>query len=96
MVSYVLARVAIVQNVSNTLTTIGSVRMISISHTFLTEFSVGCGYYPKTKYTCPTCGANAWAKPDAQLICGACYEEDHGEITLMTPEPAQDEQQEAA
>jgi hypothetical protein len=26
----------------------------------------------KTKYICPTCEQNAWAKPDAQLICGDC------------------------
>jgi ribosomal protein S27AE len=50
----------------------------------------------KTKYTCPTCGANAWAKPETRLICGACYEEDDGEMTIMTAEPALDEQQEAA
>ncbi len=49
----------------------------------------------KMKYTCSTCGANAWAKPDTQLICGACYEEDDGEITAMVPEAA-DKQQEAA
>ncbi len=30
----------------------------------------------KTKYTCPECGQNAWAKPDALLICGDCFEED--------------------
>jgi SprT-like family len=24
----------------------------------------------KTKYTCPVCGANAWAKPAAKLTCG--------------------------
>ena len=24
----------------------------------------------KTKYTCPICGQNAWAKPDAHLMCG--------------------------
>ena len=29
----------------------------------------------KTKYTCPTCGLNAWAKPDAPLICGTCQEQ---------------------
>jgi predicted SprT family Zn-dependent metalloprotease len=29
----------------------------------------------KTKYTCPACGLNAWAKPDARLICGDCSEE---------------------
>ncbi len=28
----------------------------------------------KTKYTCPGCGLNAWAKPEAPLICGACQE----------------------
>jgi predicted SprT family Zn-dependent metalloprotease len=26
----------------------------------------------KIKYTCSTCGQNAWAKPAAQLICGHC------------------------
>jgi len=26
----------------------------------------------KTKYTCPVCGLNAWAKPGVSLICGAC------------------------
>jgi hypothetical protein len=29
----------------------------------------------KTKYTCPLCELNAWAKPDARLICGDCSEE---------------------
>jgi predicted SprT family Zn-dependent metalloprotease len=24
------------------------------------------------KYTCPECGQNAWAKPDAQLVCAPC------------------------
>jgi SprT-like family len=28
----------------------------------------------KTRYTCPTCGLNAWAKPAARLICGLCEE----------------------
>ncbi len=26
----------------------------------------------KTKFTCPECQANAWAKPSANLICGDC------------------------
>ena len=26
----------------------------------------------KTKYTCPQCDQNAWAKPDAALLCGVC------------------------
>lgn len=26
----------------------------------------------RTKYTCPDCGLNAWAKPDVVLLCGAC------------------------
>lgn len=34
----------------------------------------------KTKYSCPDCGLNAWAKPDQQLICGECYDGGDGEI----------------
>src|SRR5579864_2409835 len=30
----------------------------------------------KTKYTCPECGQNAWAKPAAMLYCGFCTTED--------------------
>ena len=26
----------------------------------------------KTKYTCQSCGVNAWAKPDVSLLCGEC------------------------
>jgi hypothetical protein len=37
----------------------------------------------KTKYTCPDCGFNAWAKPDTSLICGTCFDED-GESRHMT------------
>ena len=37
----------------------------------------------KTKYTCPECGQNAWAKLGASLICGDCYEEDEENIVLM-------------
>ncbi len=33
----------------------------------------------KTKFICPVCRQNAWAKAHARLICGACYEED-GEV----------------
>lgn len=29
----------------------------------------------KTKYTCPSCELNAWAKPDVRLICGDCGEQ---------------------
>lgn len=39
----------------------------------------------KTKYTCPQCNQNAWAKPGASLICGVCYDED-GEICVMEAE----------
>jgi predicted SprT family Zn-dependent metalloprotease len=37
----------------------------------------------KTKYTCPECGQNAWAKPDAVLICGACFEDEPGDPQTM-------------
>jgi hypothetical protein len=26
----------------------------------------------KIKYTCPLCGQNAWAKPEAKFICCEC------------------------
>ena len=39
----------------------------------------------KTKYTCPVCDLNAWAKPDAHLICGDCGEE------MEAEEPDDDE-----
>ncbi len=26
----------------------------------------------KTRYTCPVCGVNAWAKPETRLACGVC------------------------
>ena len=26
----------------------------------------------KTRYTCPGCAANAWAKPGTRLACGVC------------------------
>lgn len=29
----------------------------------------------KTRYQCPTCGQNAWAKPNANLVCGDCNEQ---------------------
>lgn len=28
----------------------------------------------KTKFTCGTCGTNAWGKPDLNLVCGDCNE----------------------
>ena len=28
----------------------------------------------KTKYTCPSCGLNAWGKPEINLVCGNCEE----------------------
>jgi hypothetical protein len=31
----------------------------------------------RSKYTCPACGLNAWAKPDAALMCGTCEETMH-------------------
>jgi ribosomal protein S27AE len=40
----------------------------------------------KTKFTCPGCGQNAWAKPDARLLCGACVDEEEGDIPFMLAE----------
>jgi len=38
----------------------------------------------KTKFTCHKCKQNAWAKPDASLICGNCYQ-DSANIVKMLP-----------
>jgi predicted SprT family Zn-dependent metalloprotease len=35
----------------------------------------------KTKYTCPSCAANAWAKPETNLLCGDCDEAMEAEPT---------------
>jgi hypothetical protein len=35
-----------------------------------------------TKFTCPECGKNAWAKPDTLLICGEYFERD-GDMYFM-------------
>ena len=43
----------------------------------------------KTKFTCPECEQNAWAKPDAQLGCYACYE-DTKKLILMLAETSND------
>jgi predicted SprT family Zn-dependent metalloprotease len=43
----------------------------------------------KTKYTCPNCEQNAWAKPGASLVCGVCHDED-GDIYLMEAESSGD------
>jgi hypothetical protein len=40
----------------------------------------------KTKFTCPDCGQNAWAKPDTLLICGEYFDEDEGDICFMLAE----------
>ena len=40
----------------------------------------------KMKFTCPECGQNAWAKPDALLICGECFDEGEGDICFMLAE----------
>jgi hypothetical protein len=40
----------------------------------------------KTKFTCPECGQNAWAKPDALLICGECFDEGEGDTPFMLAE----------
>jgi len=49
----------------------------------------------KTKYTCPQCGANAWAKPQTLLICGACHKNHDGK-GLVTMEPEESAEAETA
>jgi predicted SprT family Zn-dependent metalloprotease len=40
----------------------------------------------KTKYTCPACGQNAWAKPGAMLACANVDEHGEGEAVVMVAE----------
>ena len=40
----------------------------------------------KTKFTCPDCGQNAWAKPGALWICGECFDEGEGDMCFMLAE----------
>jgi predicted SprT family Zn-dependent metalloprotease len=49
----------------------------------------------KTKFTCPECEQNAWAKPEASLICGECYGDEEN-IVLMVAEEQTESQAEAA
>jgi hypothetical protein len=40
----------------------------------------------KTKYSCPGCGLNVWAKPDVTLHCGECYDGGKGELITLEAE----------
>jgi SprT-like family len=40
------------------------------------------GTNSKTKFTCPTCGQNAWGKPDLEILCTHCFMEQHADIQL--------------
>jgi hypothetical protein len=37
----------------------------------------------KTKFSCPACRANAWAKPDTLLLCGKCWKSKHRPVTML-------------
>jgi SprT-like family len=37
----------------------------------------------RAKFSCPNCGLNAWAKPDAQLLCHRCSIEAHEFIQML-------------
>jgi predicted SprT family Zn-dependent metalloprotease len=39
----------------------------------------------KTKFTCPSCGQNAWAKPNAQLMCLFCFTEFAERLGVTVP-----------
>ena len=45
----------------------------------------------KTKYSCPGCGLNAWAKPETTLYCGECYDGDDGELLPLVNGEAAEE-----
>jgi predicted SprT family Zn-dependent metalloprotease len=39
----------------------------------------------KTKFTCPSCGQNTWAKPNAQLMCLFCFTEFAERLGVTVP-----------
>jgi predicted SprT family Zn-dependent metalloprotease len=45
----------------------------------------------KTKFTCPVCAQNVWGKPEAQVVCGVCLEEDAEIIIMLAEEQAEAE-----
>ena len=58
--------------------------------TWTDRASEGQGGQPKardtrTKYTCPVCKLNAWAKPGIALVCGECEEELEPQIPGIKP-----------
>jgi hypothetical protein len=40
----------------------------------------------KTKFSCPNGHVNAWARPNANLLCGDCYKETHEAVPLLSNE----------
>ena len=42
----------------------------------------------RTKFTCPNCGLNAWAKPDAVLDCHSCSQAACEPVSLCPEEPS--------
>lgn len=46
--------------------------LLPFSHIRLEDKGAKAKAASKTKYTCPECETNAWAKPDTNLMCGDC------------------------
>jgi predicted SprT family Zn-dependent metalloprotease len=47
----------------------------------------------KTKYTCPDCETNAWAKPETKLVCGECMIKMLAEGEVAEEEGANEEEE---
>lgn len=46
------------------------------------------GINSKTKFTCTSCGQNAWGKPDLAIICSLCGIQMHANIQPEAPAPS--------
>jgi predicted SprT family Zn-dependent metalloprotease len=46
--------------------------LLPFSHIRIEDKNAKAKTASKTKYTCPECETNAWAKPDTNLMCGDC------------------------
>jgi hypothetical protein len=64
-----------------------ALRQTAKEEAFCLRFSTPADFRsPLSNFTCPECSQNAWAKADALLICGACYDEGDGDIFVMVAE----------
>jgi hypothetical protein len=46
----------------------------------------------KTKFTCMRCAQNVWGKPETEIICGICYDEDRTIQRMASPKDIEEDE----